>query len=103
MANTIPCGKCKFYDIILGSYEKKTKRGWCTKRSKYPFREGPGQVFPAGVERLTDPTQMAQPFIVQGLQIIAACSFAEAADRDPHLEKKERVVQLDGEGKRILS
>ena len=102
MTNTLPCGKCRFYDIILGSYEKETKRGWCMKRSKYPYKEGPGQVFPPNVERVEE-GQLAQPFIVKGNHVISVCTFAETADQNPREAKRERITVVDREGKRTLS
>lgn len=102
MANTIPCGKCKFYDIILGSYEKETKRGWCMKRSKYPFTEGPGQVFPDEAERV-EANQLAKPFIVLGKQVFDRCPYVEAAALNQAEQKREQRYKNDATGKRILS
>jgi len=102
MDNSIRCNQCRFYDIILGSYEKATKRGWCAKRSKYPAQEGPGQVFPPDVERVAV-GQLAEPFVVRGGSIISACPFATPSDVDPATEKKTRTVVLNADGRRILS
>jgi hypothetical protein len=105
MANTILCGKCKFYDTIIRGAEKETKRGWCMKRSKYPFREGPGQVFPEGVERV-DVGQLAVPFIVRGKQVFPGCPYAAPAAFDQAEQKREaqkKGATRDTEGKRLLS
>jgi len=74
--NTIPCGQCVFCDPILKGPGKITKRGWCMKRSKYPHTEGPGQVFPKGVDRVALGA-LAEPFIVRLTDIMAACPFVE--------------------------
>lgn len=105
MANTIPCGKCKFYDVIIRGAEKETRHGWCTKRSKYPFMEGPGQIFPDGVERVAA-DQLAQPFIVRGKQVFTGCPYAEQAtfnQAEQKREKQKKSYGRDAEGKRILS
>lgn len=105
MSNTIPCGKCKFYDAILRGAEKETKRGWCMKRSKYPFREGPGQVFPEGVERVAA-GQLAEPFIVRGKQVLPGCPYVAPALFDHAEQKREaqkKGAARDAEGKRLLS
>ena len=106
MSNTIPCGKCKFYDAIIRGAEKETKRGWCMKRSKYPFREGPGQTFPEGVARVETATQLAEPFIVRGKQTFPGCPYAGQAtynQAQQKLEKRRNSVGRDAEGKRLLS
>lgn len=105
MANTIPCGKCQSYDVIIRGADKETKRGWCVKRSKYPYMEGPGQVFPEGVERV-EAGQLAQPFIVQGKQVFPSCPYATLAKADEGAQKREKQKNTYGrnaEGKRLLS
>lgn len=74
--NVIPCGQCKFYDQIVSTHGKKTKRGWCAQRSMYPAHEGPGQVFPDGVRRAEE-GELAQPFVVKGTKVLPGCPYAK--------------------------
>lgn len=100
--NEVPCGKCLNYDPVLGPSEKNTHKGWCIKRSKYPFLEGPGQAFPKNVTRV-EHGQLAEPYIVREKQVIAACTEARATTRDPVKTKQESQVNKDKAGRRILS
>lgn len=100
--NEIPCGKCVNYDPMLGSGEKHVHKGWCTKRSKYPTQEGPGQVFPKGVMRV-ERGQLAEPFIVREKQIVTTCSDARATTRDQTKAKQDAQVNKDRKGRRILA
>ena len=100
--NDIPCGKCLRFDPILGPNEKATRRGQCIPRSKYPYREGPGQVFPPGVERV-GPMEPARPYIVRKEQVVAMCAFAKRVDYDLAEEKKKKQVAVTTrkDGKRV--
>jgi hypothetical protein len=89
--NAVPCGHCKNYDPILGSGEKETRRGWCVPRSKYAHREGPGQVFPAGVQRV-GPKELAQPFIVKKDYTHPTCELARSSALDAVEEKKKKQI-----------
>jgi hypothetical protein len=42
---------CRNYDPIMTGAGKESRRGWCAALSVYPFKEQPGQIFPAGVKR----------------------------------------------------
>jgi hypothetical protein len=90
--NDLPCGKCKKYDPILGPNERETRRGWCIPRSKYPHAEGPGQVFPDGVERV-GPKELAKPYIVKRDYVHPMCEMARPTDVDLVEEKKKRQVE----------
>jgi hypothetical protein len=79
--NQTPCGRCCFYDPLLGSKGRDTQMGWCMKRSEYPFREGPGQVFPPNVTRVAE-GQLAKPFIVKKGQIVGPCQFVRPTNDD---------------------
>jgi hypothetical protein len=87
---------------MLGPKEKDTKKGWCTKRSKYPHREGPGQVFPPNVTRVAH-GQLAEPFIVRVDQVVGMCPFARATTDDPVAKKKGLQLKANKGGERILS
>lgn len=92
MANEIKCVACHYYDPMLGSNGKDTKKGWCVKRSKYPHKEGPGQVFPPNVERVAA-GELAKPFLVRGGSVIEACPFVRESHDDPVARK--RGLQVD--------
>lgn len=102
--NELPCGLCKLFDPILGSGEKKTRRGWCIPRSVYAHQEGPGQVFPEGVKRAA-PGELAKPFIVKRDQVIAPCDFVRKADFDPVEEKQKQQAAAGtrADGRRVHS
>jgi hypothetical protein len=89
--NETPCGRCSFYDPLIGSSGKDTGMGWCAKRSAYPAKEGPGQVFPPGVERVTGP--LAKPFIVKKGQVLSSCPFVRPTNEDLVAQKKKREEQ----------
>lgn len=76
MFNDKPCGDCKFYDPIMKGNpkggHKETARGWCSKHSKYPHTEGPGQRFPEGVARVGE-GELAQPKVVQSVEVVHNC------------------------------
>jgi len=101
--NELPCGKCTHYDPILKSNEEESKRGWCIKRSKYPAREGPGQVFPATAERLANPKALGEPFIVKKDGVIESCAFARPSRVDTVAQKRDAQSKKDAQGKRVLT
>lgn len=70
--NDKPCKDCVNYDPI--NTVKNGKRGWCAKKSVYPHKEGPGQVFPRGVARVAA-GELAKPFIVKGAGIQENCEL----------------------------
>ncbi len=77
--NKLPCGSCAYFDPIGGTAPgKRVSHGQCVKRSVYPMKEAPGQAFPAGVQRMTDPKLPAKPFVVEFSGIISHCTFAKA-------------------------
>lgn len=101
--NDLPCGQCKNYDPILGPDERETRRGWCIPRSKYPFQEGPGQVFPAGVARVSK-GNLAEPYIVKKDYVHPMCSHARTTNINS-VEAKQRqqlaaVTRKDGRVRR---
>lgn len=70
--NDKPCKDCAFYDEIKLGKGAKSNKGWCAKKSKYPYKEGPDQVFPAGVDRV-GPGELAKPVIVRGAKVVDNC------------------------------
>lgn len=100
--NKLECGKCKEYDPIIGPNEKRTRRGMCVPRSKYPYQEGPGQIFPPGVKRVAR-GELSEPFIVREKQVISQCTHAKPAAYDPYEEKKKNQAVFDNDGRRVLS
>lgn len=72
--NTVKCGDCKFYDPLVSGHVKRPAHGWCAARSTYPMKEGPGQVFPPGVKRMTSEGKPSKPFIVTGAGIVETCT-----------------------------
>lgn len=97
--NKLVCGLCRYYDPILSSGEKETKRGMCSLRSIYPSHEGPGQVFPTGVRRAKT-GDLAEPFIVKKDQLIAPCEDARPSRSNPVEEKKKKQAKLFRKGRR---
>lgn len=75
--NTTVCGKCKNFDQLVGPRNKAQPFGWCAARSVYPAKEGPGQVFPAGVKRVDDPMKPAKPLIIYQDTVDAGCVFLQ--------------------------
>lgn len=104
--NALECGNCAHYDPILGPKGKNIKKGWCIKRSKYPYRDGPGQLFPANAVRVDSATKLAEPYIVREKQVVEACGDAQQSRTDPVIVKKaqtERVmVTMDKRGRRVI-
>ncbi len=76
---TKPCDTCSSFDPVLRGFNrgghKETAWGWCSKKSIYPMREEPGQIFPPGVKRKDTPEGPAEPFIVKKGQIVANCNM----------------------------
>lgn len=70
--NTYACKKCVHYDRI-GDEEKKSRHGWCAKKSLYPHKEQPGQVFPLNVRRVKAGS-LAKPVIVAGNEVQVHCT-----------------------------
>ena len=66
---TRPCKECSKYDPI----GRKTGHGRCSLKSIYPMKEGPGQVFPLGVTRMTEEGKPCKPFVVRGDSIATTC------------------------------
>ena len=102
MSTTLPCGKCAHYDPLLGPNEKDTGMGWCAKRSVYPHKEGPGQVFPADVKRVSF-GELAQPFITHKGDVVATCEHARPSLDDAVEKKRQAQTHTDKGGNRILS
>lgn len=102
MINKIPCGRCRNYDPILGSKEKETRRGWCTVRSMYPAKEGPGQIFPSGVRRVAA-GEIAKPFIVKKDYVHPTCEHARETNVDAAKQKKEQqaTIATRKDGRRV--
>lgn len=77
MLNDKPCDGCNHFDPVMRGNNKglrETKWAWCAKKSIYPVKEGPGQKFPDGVQRLTDSDKPAQPKIVQKGEVVQNCT-----------------------------
>ena len=77
MMNDKKCEDCQHFDPVM----RGTNRGlrtsnwaWCAKHSVYPMKEGPGQHFPEGVTRMTDPDSPAKPKIVRVGEVVVNCT-----------------------------
>lgn len=73
--NNHKCAECDFFDPIMRGTNKSTREtnhGWCAKKSVYPKKEGPGQIFPPGVRRM-ETSEPAKPFIVRVDQVVSNC------------------------------
>jgi hypothetical protein len=76
MANTLRCSECKYFDPVTPPKGHTASHGWCVARSLYPFKEGPGQVFPPSARRVDSPEKLAKPVIVRTDEVVAACPQA---------------------------
>jgi hypothetical protein len=102
--NEMPCGKCVHYDPRLGSNYKDTKRGNCIMRAKYPYKEGPGQLFPPNAQRVGK-SELAQPFLVKEEQVVPMCTDAKLSGVDDPAEAKRKAIfasQEDNQGRRVV-
>lgn len=77
-SNKNPCGKCKWYDPLMGPRGKQNPVGWCSIRSVYPMYEIGGRKFPDGVKRMDDPTKPSKPVIVYQDRVEAHCPSFKA-------------------------
>ena len=75
--NKMKCHECRFFDLITNARVPNPSHGWCAKRSEYPAKEGPGQVFPEGVKRVEDADAPAKPYIIHRNAVISQCTMAE--------------------------
>ena len=102
--NDMPCGLCANYDPRLGPKYKDTKRGNCVARAKYPFKEGPGQVFPPKAKRVKE-GELAEPFLVKKDQVVASCEHAKPSNVEDSAKAKRQAVvdsQKDDKVNRVL-
>lgn len=79
MLNTNKCGGCQNYDPVMRGTNRgvrETDWAWCAKHSVYPHKEGPGQLFPVGIKRLSeaDAAKPARPKIVRKDVIVCNCT-----------------------------
>jgi hypothetical protein len=81
---------------MSGKGLKETIWGWCAVKSVYPFKEGPGQVFPPNVARVEDPAMPAKPHIVQRGQVVEGCS--KYVKRTALLSKADLMNKLSQQG-----
>lgn len=93
MSNTKPCKECEHYDPILRGMQE-TRSGWCVKKSLYPHKDSPGQVTPAHAQRVADPIAPAQPHIVEGSGVVAACT--DFLGKKQKLTKAELLAKAGG-------
>lgn len=94
--NDKSCDTCEHYDPVMrGQTEKggvrETNWAWCALRSKYPATEGPGQRFPANVQRVSG-GELAEPYIVRRGQIVDHCDTYSA--RTLRVSKADLLKQL---------
>ena len=95
MLNDKPCEGCRHFDPIMRGTNKghrNTKWAWCAKHSIYPLKEGPGQQFPMGVKRMTDPAAPAKPRIVKVGEVVTNCS--DFSEKRQTLNKAELLKTL---------
>jgi hypothetical protein len=98
--NISNCGGCEHFDpVIRGT--KPTPWGWCVKNSTYPAKEGPGQVFPPGVKRVTGAERPA-PHIVRKEQIVPNCTLYLIRTAKPTKQELMAKLLSDANGKVIL-
>jgi hypothetical protein len=101
--NSNKCGTCDFFDPIMRGTNKsvrETNHGWCAKKSIYPRKEGPGQMFPAGVARM-ETDEPAKPFIVRVDQVVSNCKEFVGKRVKPSKEALLKKLQEQG-GKQVL-
>jgi hypothetical protein len=100
--NDKPCDTCEHFDPVMRGQTakgglKETRWGWCALRSAYPAKEGPGQKFPANVQRVAV-GELAKPFIVAKGHVQSNCK--EHTVKSTRLSKADLLKQLqDKEGR----
>lgn len=78
MLNNKPCDTCNFFDPILKGGQKglkETEWAWCAKKSVYPLKEGPGQLFPPNVTRVEKASDPARPVILRKGEVKSNCDM----------------------------
>ena len=100
MGNDKPCDSCDYFDPVLRGALKGGLRdtvwGWCAKRSVYPTKEGPGQKFPADVQRMEDPASPAKPYIVKRGQVENTCN--DYVQKRVSVSKADLLRKLNAQG-----
>jgi hypothetical protein len=103
--NDKPCSTCEHFDPVMRGQTAKggvreTNWAWCAVRSKYPAKEGPGQRFPMGVQRVEEGAS-AEPYIVKRGQTVANCDRYTA--KTVRMSKADLLKQLQEQtGGRII-
>jgi hypothetical protein len=104
--NDKSCDTCEFFDPVMRGQAglggvRETNWGWCAKKSKYPAKEGPGQKFPEGVERLAV-GEPGQPFIVKKAQVVQHCTTYTPRSVKPSKADLLKQLQEKSGGGRII-
>lgn len=101
MLNEKPCDDCQHFDPVIRG-KKPTNWGWCAKKSVYPKKQGPGQIFPMGVKRVANGADPAQPYMVKKGKVVTNC--VEYRLRLPGPSKQDLIKELQTRGgKRIIT
>lgn len=96
--NDKPCKDCENFDVIIRG-KKETAHGWCAKKSKYPHMEGPGQVFPAGVQRVAK-GEMALPVIVRANSVESRCTMYRP--KRAKQSKRDLIKKVQSKGGKVV-
>lgn len=103
--NKKPCETCEHYDPVMRGVPAKggvreTTWAWCAVKSKYAAKEGPGQKYPDGVQRVAE-GELAEPYMVRRGQVVSNCTTY--AERSLKVSKSDLLKQLqDKTGGRII-
>lgn len=103
--NDKPCDTCQSFDAIMRGVPGKgglreTNWAWCAKLSKYPAKEGPGQMFPPGVTRVAEGV-LPSPVIVKKGQVVTNCQFYMARGAAP--TKANLLAQLQAKSGNVVA
>ena len=96
--NNKPCGTCEHFDVIIRGKDQ-TDLAWCAKKSVYPANPGPGQLFPAGVTRAEEPSELGKPVIVRRKGVVASCDCWMAKNKP---SKEDLLKALTTSGKKRM-
>lgn len=102
--NDKPCDTCQYFDTVMRGDPKgglrETNWAWCVKKSKYPFKEGPGQKFPAEAVRVAE-GEAAVPVIVKRGNVVSHCNMYTARGASP--TKADLLKQLQAKAGNVIT
>ena len=102
--NNKTCDTCQYFDAVMRGNPKgglrETNWAWCSKKSKYPFKESPGQKYPDEVERVAE-GELPIPFIVKRKVVVPHCTEYTARGAAP--TKADLLAQLQSKAGNVIA